>query len=126
MSLRKPKSFLYDDYMESGSGSMYSDQIQRRGVRSYRDLDRFDDQMDDDMGARPRARRTDPIYSADGNVFGEPRPARRVGGGGAGRVQRGHPAYALLDSRAPRRVIRRPRVRQEIVEVCSTTCFNII
>lgn len=128
MTSRKPKSFLYDDYMGGNGGSMYADQIQRRSVRNYRDLDTFDDGMEEDvvvarprgrvMGARPPVRRADPIYGADGNVFDEPKPLRR-NLGGAGRGRREHPAYALLDDRAPvRRVVRRPppRIREEIVE----------
>ena len=127
MASRKPKSFLYDDYMSAGNGgSMYADQIERRGVRSYRDLDSFDDAMEDDVvprsrmrvaGSRP-ARRADPIYGADGAVFENSKPPRRGVGGGRGRGRRSHPAYALLEAGSPVRRVARPRVRQEIIEVC--------
>jgi len=123
MASRKPKSFLYDDYMSAGNGgSMYADQIERRGVRSYRDLDSFDDAMEDDAvprsrmrvaGSRP-VRRADPIYGADGAVYASSKPPRRPIGGGRGR--RSHPAYALLDAGSPVRRVARPRVRQEIIE----------
>ncbi|KAE9555696.1 hypothetical protein FO519_001048 [Halicephalobus sp. NKZ332] len=121
MASRKPKSFLYDDYMSAGNGgSMYADQIERRGVRSYRDLDSFDDAMEDDAvprsrmrvaGSRP-VRRADPIYGADGAVFETSNRGRRPGGRG----RRPHPAYALLEAGSPIRRVARPRVRQEIVE----------
>jgi hypothetical protein len=128
MSARKPKSFLYDDYMDN---TMYADDIAprpaRRPVRNYQDLDQFEDE--DVVVSRPRGggsarpvratRPADPIYGVDGSVFSAPRPARgsaRTRGGG---VRTRHPAYALLDE-PRRRPVAHPRVREEIIEVCST------
>lgn len=128
MSARKPRSFLYDDYMDN---TMYADEIprasrDRRPVRNYTDLDQFDDEQ---LVSRPRpsggikqarSRPADPIYSVDGTVFSVPKPARGGGARTGGVVRKRHPAYALLDDRRPRRMQQRPRVREEIVEVCST------
>uniref|UniRef100_A0A7E4UMK0 FoP_duplication domain-containing protein n=1 Tax=Panagrellus redivivus TaxID=6233 RepID=A0A7E4UMK0_PANRE len=138
MTTRKPRSFLYDDYMDN---TMYADEIPaRRPVRSYQDLDSFEDGgAEEVVVSRPRGRgapRTaDPIYGADGAVYSAPRPAGRQapqqrtvrtvrvaggGGGGGGRGPRRHPAYSLLDDEQPRRGRfnggGRPRVREEVIE----------
>jgi hypothetical protein len=132
MSARKPKSFLYDDYMDN---TMYADEIAprpaRRPVRTYQDLDQFDDE--DVVVSRPRggggfrsgnrsggaprsSRPADPIYGVDGTVFSAPRPARGGGARGGGGIRRRHPAYALLDESPRRRAPPRARVREEIIE----------
>jgi hypothetical protein len=126
MSARKPKSFLYDDYMDN---TMYADDIaprSRRPVRNYQDLDQFEDEEvvvsrpRGGGGARPMrsSRPADPIYGVDGSVFSAPR-GNATTRGARGGARRSHPAYALLDE-PRRRQVARPRVREEIIEVCST------
>lgn len=137
MTTRKPRSFLYDDYMDN---TMYADEIPaRRSVRKYRPLNSFADNDDETVAVQPRGRgamtaRSDPIYGADGSVYVKPNVRRRphstrsintirVTGGGRGR--RSHPAYSLLDDQQPRRSRfgNRPRVREEVIEVCSFISF---
>uniref|UniRef100_A0A914YVL9 Chromatin target of PRMT1 protein C-terminal domain-containing protein n=1 Tax=Panagrolaimus superbus TaxID=310955 RepID=A0A914YVL9_9BILA len=130
MSARKPKSFLYDDYMDN---TMYADEIaprSRRPVRNYQDLDQFEDE--EVVVSRPRggggmrggsrggalrsSRPADPIYGVDGTVFSAPREGRGGGARTGGGIRRRHPAYALLDENPRRRAPPRGRVREEIIE----------
>jgi hypothetical protein len=137
-----------DNTMYTDASTYDSIPRSRRFVKQYEDLDQVEDEVVVRLpragrGATQKrsSRPADPIYGADGSVFSVPRGHARPHGSGRPMqssrtadpiygadgsvfsVPRGHArtrgAYTVLD-KPRRRPVARPRVTEEIIEVCST------
>ena len=115
--MSRRKSSYYDDYMDTGESASRAN---RRSLRSYKDLDYF---QDDEATSHPRrsaatagggskrSRHDDPIYSVDGTAYNVSSTAR---------VDRGRKRRSSFNVYGgPRSGMQRPRIIEEIIEVCS-------